>query len=361
LADFTAGGNPFYTVFDIEAGDPYVLNNNIPVTNCVTAPNVLATKSADRTTAVIGETVNYTLSFVNNTSQTFSNATFVDQLPAGMLFTPGSSTVDGVATAPVVNGRRLEFGGLTIAPTQTVSITLSARVVGGAVLGPLTNQAWLEDSTGTRQSNIATATVELQPEPIFDCSDVIGKVYDDINRNSYQDEGEPGLPSVRIVSTDGTIIRTDEFGRYSVPCAALPKDIGSNFTLKVDTRTLPTGYRITTENPRVERLTAGKFAKINFGAALSNVVDIDLTAKAFKTGSVAPSDALDRAIDGLLERIEAKPSSLRLSYVMQSGEEIAGARARLRAVEDMVRKKWRGRGRYKLIIERTVKRLQAGE
>jgi uncharacterized repeat protein (TIGR01451 family) len=361
LADFTAGANPFYTVFDIEAGDPFIFNNNIPLTNCSTVPNVLASKVADRRTAVIGETVNYTLNFVNNTSQTFNNATFVDQLPAGMLFTPGSGIVDGVATAPTVNGRRLGWGGLTIAPAQTITVTLSARVIAGAAIGPLTNQAWLEDSTGTRQSNIATATIELQPEPVFDCSDVIGKVYDDINRNSYQDEGEPGIPAVRLVSTDGTIIRTDEYGRYSVPCAALPRDIGSNYTLKLDTRTLPTGYRVTTENPRVKRLTKGKFAKINFGAALSNVVDIDLTSRAFVSGSVSPSPSLEKAIDGLLDRISTKPSSLRISYVMKSGEDIKGVRARLRAVEDMVRDKWRGRGRYKLIVERTVKRLQAGE
>ena len=361
LADFTATANPFYTVFDVEVGDPYVLNVNIPMKDCASAPNVLATKAADRRTAVIGETVNYTLNFVNNTSQTFNNATFVDLLPAGMLFTPGSGAVDGVATAPAVVGRRLEWGGLTIVPAQTVTVTLAARVVAGAAIGPLTNQAWIEDAAGTRQSNIATATVDLQPEPVFDCSDGIGKVYDDLNRNSYQDEGEPGIPSVRLVSTDGTIIRTDEYGRYSVPCAALPRDIGSNYTLKLDTRTLPTGYRVTTENPRVKRLTKGKFVKINFGAALSNVVDIDLTSKAFMSGRVAPSPSLEKAVEGLLDRIANKPSSLRISYVMEAGEQIEGARARLRTVEDMVRDKWRGRGRYKLIIERTVKRLQGEE
>ena len=359
LADFTAAANPFYTVFDVAAGDPYVLNNNIPLTNCATVPNVLATKTADRRTAVLGETINYTLTFVNNTSQTFTNATFVDVLPAGLLFTPGSGAVDAVAAAPVVAGRRLEWSGLNIAPAQTITVTLSARVIAGAAIGPLTNQAWLEDATGTRQSNIATATVDLQPEPVFDCSDVIGKVFDDRNRNGYQDNAsEPGMPGARLVSTDGTIIRTDEHGRFSVPCAALPRDLGSNYTLKLDTRTLPTGYRVTTENPRVVRLTRGKFAKMNFGVSLTNVVDIDLTTTAFAKGRVAPSAALEQAVDGLLKRISKTPSSLRLSYVMDPGEQVEGARARLRAVEDMIRKKWRGQGRYKLTIERTVKRLQ---
>ena len=78
--------------------------------------------------------------------------------------------------------------------------------------------------------------------------------------------GEPGLPHVRLVTVNGTIITTDDYGRYHVPCAELPAGIGSNFTLKLDERSLPTGYRVTTENPRVVRLTAGGVTKLNFGA-----------------------------------------------------------------------------------------------
>ena len=51
------------------------------------------------------------------------------------------------------------------------------------------------------------------------------------------------------------------------PCAAIPNaDRGSNIIVKLDTRTLPAGYKMTTENPRVVRLTPGKAVKMNFGA-----------------------------------------------------------------------------------------------
>jgi hypothetical protein len=254
-------------------------------------------------------------------------------------------------------------------------------VVAADQFGELTNRTWLQDAAGNRVSNVATADIRVEPEAVFDCSDVIGKVFDDRNRNGYQDgpgtlyepitddsfaagkgkvapvaepdaRTEPGLPGVRLVAPDGTIITTDEFGRYSVPCAALPRDIGSNFMLKLDTRTLPTGYQVTTENPRVIRLTAGKMAKLNFGAALGDVVDIDLTARAFVAGGTQPVQALDRGIDTVLAQIRGTPTALRLTYVLRDGEQAGDGRARLRAVERIIRDRWRGK--YRLLIEKTV-------
>ena len=167
---------------------------------------------------------------------------------------------------------------------------------------------------------------------------------------------EPGIPGVRLVTPDGLLITTDPHGRFSVPCAALPKNIGSNFQLKLDTRTLPSGYRVTTENPRNIRLTAGKIAKMNFGATVGQVVRIDLNASAFVPAKATPSAQLGGAVDGLLQQIATTPSVLRLTYVLETNEGPEAARARLKALENLIRKRWRGTGKYKLIIERTVTR-----
>ncbi len=358
LSDFSAGGNTFYTTFTFEPGDPLIINNNLPLENCQGIPDILATKQADRESAVFGETVNFTLTFTNNTSNVVANMNLVDLLPAGMLYTPNSAAVDAVPTEPTVDGLRLTWSGLTIAPTQTITVTLAARVVANGSYGELINRAFMTDAAGNQLSNTATAVVRIEPEHVFDCADIIGKVYDDRNQNGYQDQGEPGLPGVRLAMVNGYLITTDEYGRYHVPCAELPQDIGSNFTLKLDTRTLPTGYRVTTENPRVIRVTAGKFAKLNFGAALSNVVDVDLTAKAFAADGT-PVAGLVRGVEQLVARIEVTPSVLRLSYIMQD-DDTKLARARLKIVEQLIREKWRGGGRYKLNIERTIKRAAKG-
>ncbi|MFV8556625.1 hypothetical protein ACNQ62_00960 [Sulfitobacter sp. SBS6] len=388
LTDFSAAANPFYTGFNFAPGDPVVINNNIPVTQCAELRDVVATKTADRKTAVFGETVNYTLSFANQTDLPYPAARLVDRLPVGMIYTPGSARLDGVAVEPEVNGRRLEWRA-DLGENETRVLSLSVRVARTGAFGERTNRAHVEDRFGRILSNIAEASVRIDPEHVFDCSDVIGRVFDDRNGNGYQDgpgtlpapiiedsyigdgkfgkldsaprredQTEPGLPGVRLVTPDGLLITTDEHGRYSVPCAALPRNIGSNFMLKLETRTLPTGYRVTTENPRVVRLTAGKFAKLNFGARLGRVVDVDLTAAAFAAGEAEPKPGLSGAIEGLITQIADTPSVLNLTYVLEPGEPSALARERLRAMERLIRQRWRGRGSYKLDIEKTVTRTR---
>src|SRR5690606_25158876 len=83
---------------------------------------------------------------------------------------------------------------------------------------------------------------------------------------------------------NGLSILTDEYGRFNVPCAAMPQAIGSNFMLRLDERTLPSGYRLTTENPRVVRLTQGMITRMDFGANLAPLVRIDLAAGGFVSG-----------------------------------------------------------------------------
>ncbi len=384
LIDSSAGANPFYTSFTIAEGDPMLIGNNIPIRTCEGLTDVVATKTADRRTAVFGETVNYTLSFTNNTQLTIPNARIVDMLPAGLIYTPGSGRVNGVAVEPVVSGRRLEWRNDLAAGATTV-VTLAVRVARTGEFGERTNRTFLEDRFGRTVSNVADAVVRIDPEHVFDCSDVIGRVFTDTNGNGYQDgpgtlrepiiddsyvgngkfgkldrapkredQSEPGIPGVRLVTPDGILITTDEHGRFSVPCAALPRNIGSNFMLKLDTRTLPTGYRVTTENPRVIRLTAGKMAKLNFGARIGNVVDIDLTAAAFVSGRSDPQPALSKGIDGLIAQIATTPSVLHLTYVLGRGEAPQLGRERLRSMEKLIQKRWRGKGKYKLIIDKSV-------
>ncbi|MEL6641169.1 MAG: hypothetical protein AAFP98_07630, partial [Pseudomonadota bacterium] len=220
-------------------------------------------------------------------------------------------------------------------------------------------------------------------EAVFECTDIIGKVFDDRNMNGYQDgliedravsdqsyeggkfglldevtpDGEPGLPNVRLSTPNGTLITTDEFGRYSVPCAALPADIGSNVLLKLDTRTLPTGFFVTTENPRVVRTTPGTISRLNFGATLGNLIEIDLMASAFSQGGTTPSQALAQYTERLMAQIQSTPTVVRLTYYRAS-ENQRTANARLDALEDLIRDRWDGQGRYRLTIERVVRRTQ---
>jgi hypothetical protein len=164
--------------------------------------------------------------------------------------------------------------------------------------------------------------------------------------------GEPGIPGVRLVTPNGTAVTTDDHGRFSLPCAALPRDIGSNFMLRLDERTLPTGYRLTSENPRVVRLTPGMITRMDFGAALSRVVRVGLGAAAFDGTALRPE--LDAGLRRMLTEIAATPSVLRITYQLAPGEDARTGRARARAVESAVRRLWPANGRYALTVETVI-------
>jgi len=335
-----------------------------------------------------GEIVPYTIT-IGNTSPLMSVTTnVVDLMPTGFVYQAGTATVGGVAREPVVNGNRVAFNGVTVGPRAQVTITLSAFVGTSAQPGANTNRARvLNPATGAPLAPEATATVMLEADPVFDCGTVIGRVFDDANQDGYMnwpvksaaltnddtfvgdgkvsrapvatqgDPGEVGLPGVRLVTVRGTIITTDKYGRFHVPCADLPRDIGSNFLLKLDERTLPTGYRLTTENPRVVRLTAGKMTEMNFGASITRLVRLDLSGAAFLTGKDAlkPRPELVEGLRQLVTQIADTPSMLRLTYILGQDSERLG-KQRMRAVEDTLRDLWPGNGRYKLNVETTVQR-----
>ena len=201
-------------------------------------------------------------------------------------------------------------------------------------------------------TNIATATVRIIPDPTFDCPDVIGKVFDDRNANGYQDDGEPGIPGVRLSTVRGLLITTDAEGRFHVPCPEIPNaDRGSNFVLKLDDRTLPTGYRLTTENPRDIRLTAGKLSKLNFGATIHRVIRVELSDAAFEPGSTRLLPEWQKQIDDLPATLDQRPSVVRIAYAR--GQETADlAKDRVAVLSDKIQDQWQAReGRYTLIIE----------
>jgi uncharacterized repeat protein (TIGR01451 family) len=385
--------------YDVADGSPASPNTasvttdriTAPVTGTVSlpssspAPDILADKSITSAGPYqAGSVVDYELTFTNRNTTPEIGLSLIDLLPVGMTYVPDSATYNGAATpAPAQTGRMLTWSPVTLAAGETVTITLSALLLDGA--GSFTNEAYAVDSTGVQVSNSAAATFTVAPEAVFDCGDVIGKVFDDVNGNGYQDapdgnaaisdqtyyadgkfdiapavldqqdNGEPGIAGVKIVTVRGDIITTDEYGRFSVPCALLPGPTGSNFTLKIDERSLPTGFRVNTENPRTMRLTAGIMTEMNFGVSLANLIDIDLLAAAFDAGSTVPNAALIRGVEGLVGQIGQDPSVLRMTYYT-NGESDDVARARLAAVENLIRDRWRGR--YSLRIETTIARVQ---
>jgi len=197
--------------------------------------------------------------------------------------------------------------------------------------------------------------VQVIPDPDFDCTDVIGKVFDDGNLNGRQDKGELGLQGVRVVTVRGLIATTDEYGRFHITCAAVPdEDRGSNFILKLDERSLPTGYRLTTENPRVQRLTRGKMNRFNFGVVIHRVVRIDIADGVFEPNTTEMRMQWIPSIARLLKELKKAPSILRLSYLGDI-ERVGLVKKRLKALKKMITKEWKQSGaEYRLTVETEI-------
>jgi uncharacterized repeat protein (TIGR01451 family) len=301
-----------------------VLNNHIPV-DPVNNDAVKVIKTSPLMSVTKGGLVPYTISIENQLTTALSGIYLNDLLPAGFKYRAGSSVLDGKTVAdPAISGRNAVWS-LPVLPAKvgatTTKVTLSMILLVGAGVaeGEYINQAWGEARlTGIpawRVSNIASASVRVIADTVFDCSDVIGKVFDDKNANGYQDEGEGGIPAVRIITPRGLLITTDAEGRFHVPCADIPQaDRGSNYVMKLDERTLPSGYRLTTENPRDVRLTRGKMEKINFGATIHRVVRLDLNDGAFISGAAELNETYRSQLGSLITVIGQQPSVVRVAY-----------------------------------------------
>ena len=117
--------------------------------------------------------------------------------------------------------------------------------------------------------------------------------------------------------------------------------IGSNFLMKLDTRSLPTGYQLTSENPRDVRLTRGKITKLNFGVSKRHDLRLDLTRDAF-TGGIDLKPKWSSGIGRLVDLLKQGQGSLTIVY--RCGEYAPIVDERLIRVTDLVKARWTKEG-----------------
>jgi uncharacterized repeat protein (TIGR01451 family) len=326
--------------------------NDPTIINVVLTPPNLA-KTAQRTQVSRGDVVPYTIRATNVQGNTF----FIrDIMPPGFQYVAGSATLNGVvAITPAQSGNTLTFTGLTRNEEEaTIEIKLKLIAAVTSKTGRFVNKAEIVDTNSGNVAGRAEAAVTIKEEHVFDCSDIIGRVFDDLNGNGYADDGEPGLPAVRIVTVNGRIITTDDKGRFSVPCADVPEgNIGSNFILKLDPKSLPAGYQLTTENPRMVRVTPGKVVKLNFGAQGTRDVQLDVRKDAFVSNGIDLTPKWTAGLDRLVTIL--KKSKGNLDIVYRCGVYAPIADERLEALEEAIKAKWEEEGSpHKLRINSRV-------
>ncbi len=263
----------YYLSFMLGSGDPDIIHNHIPVDPFISRAELVTLKTTPKRSVTTGDVVPYEITVRNNEGFARSDVSVVDILPPGMKYVAGSARIDGAPAEPQLenSGRRLSWHRQTIPAYSSMTYSLTLVVGAGVTTGERVNTAIaLRGSDGTEISNRATASVQIASNSVFDCSELIGKVFSDYNRDGYQNPGEQGLSGVTLATVNGQLITTDDYGRFHIPCVTTPDiRIGSNFVLKIDPASLPYGWTVTNGNPKTVRLTRGKVSQLNFGAAPS--------------------------------------------------------------------------------------------
>ena len=335
----------FFSLVIDPATSADLVNNHVPI-DPVLQGALVVTKVTPKVNVSRGDLVPYTITVANTLNATLGNIDVRDVLPIGFRYRSDSGSVDGLPVEPRVEGRTLSWTNLSFTAAQTRVFRLVLVVGGGVGEGEYTNTAQAFNAlVGQEVSNLGSAAVRVVPDPTFDCTDIIGKVFDDRNVNGYQDQSEPGIPNVRLATVRGLLVTTDAEGRFHVPCADVPGEIhGSNFLMKLDDRTLPSGYRLTTENPQAVRVTRGKMVKLNFGAAIHRVIRVEVSDEAFSPNGTELAPTWREKLLALTDELDQAPSVIRFAY-RRGGEAENLIEDRFEAMNQLLRQHWKAEHR----------------
>lgn len=225
-------------------------------------------KTANKTTAEVGDFVNYAIKLNNVAAAPLNNTVVHDRLPAGFAYVRGTARLNGVPLADPSGsaGARLQFALGSIAAGSQPVLGYRVRVGAGSQGGDGINTA--QAASGTMQSNLASVRVQVVGGVFSSKAYLIGRVFADCRKddtpqeaqNGVQNIGDPGIPGVRIYLEDGTYAVTDEEGKYSF-YGLSPR----THVAKIDGTTLPTGATLKVTTNRSAMDAASQFADLTHG------------------------------------------------------------------------------------------------
>lgn len=227
-------------------------------------------KEVNKKEVVIGDILTYTVTIENRNTFDVNNVFLEDLIPGGFKYIEDRAILDNRDIPDPTGNRPITFYIGTVSGGQTRVLKYQLIVGSGVALGDYKNKAVAKYADGTIISNRDSETVKVVLDPLFDLGTIVGKVFWDLNGNGIQDPPihhspvvtEDGIPNVNIVMEDGTIVTTDDYGRYHIP-AIIP----GRHVLRIDETTLPQNVVLTTDKVVIIDTTPGIMSKVNFGVA----------------------------------------------------------------------------------------------
>jgi uncharacterized repeat protein (TIGR01451 family) len=279
----------------------YLQGNSLPQgsmslpLNANVSSSVQLNKVANRKQASAGDIITYTIELQNKLDVDQTNIAVLDDLPPGFEYVSGSARWDHdgdadkattnatamVAIEPINidSGDKLQFYlGNILVSSNTVGnykLRYQLRVTTGVNYGVYTNTAVAVSDRGTRTNRSDdmaislsnSADVNIVPDALFELATLMGKVFNDLNGNGWQDPGDLPLPYAKLITSTGQQITTDSHGRYH-----LANLYPGRMLIRLDQRGLPSGSVVVGPSTSVVDIRPGLPAKANFAVQFPDFV-----------------------------------------------------------------------------------------
>ena len=317
--------------FTLAPGDP-ALNLDLPADP--PGGRVSISKTANKNTASIGDIVRYLITVTNSGISPATNIRVNDVMPHGVQYIKGTTFINGALAAdPQVTGARtLVWAPGDIPGGGACEIVYRAVVGPDAHRGDGINRVHAEARSVGKAiaTNIARFKLKITGGVFTSKGTIIGKIFYDRDGDGLQNDkrgtaqtgginisgargevkGEDGVPGVILFLEDGTRVKTDQEGKFSI----LGVRPGTH-VLRLDETTLPKGFEpvsisnrfMGSLNSQFVDIVPGGLFKANFAVKKKQDIKIAGTAKA--TGPEKP----DRAGKASQDNTGVCPGSARQS------------------------------------------------
>jgi uncharacterized repeat protein (TIGR01451 family) len=203
------------------------------------------TKSVDHQRAEIGDVVSYRIEVRNPTVATVTDVIVRDHLPESFHYVPGTARLNvGMAPEqpiePETSGGDLLFHVGDLPSGAAARILYRVRIGANAREGDMENVAIGSGSfpNGEKTETGAASAVVRVGGGVFSTRQVlIGRVFEDVNRNGSFDSKDKPAAGVRIYLTSGQSVITDSQGLYNFPALSDGSQV-----VALDPVTVPSGY-----------------------------------------------------------------------------------------------------------------------
>jgi VCBS repeat-containing protein len=261
------------------------------------------TKDVSQPVVAPGDPVVFSLGIVNTSpTATLTTASLNDTLPAGFSFSAGSATIQylgmsGDATAAQTITPSETSGGLVF-PIGTLGAGDRASIVYSAVVNSDAHPGEAKSSvvgivnllSGKQStSNSAQVSVTVTKGGFTLNQVLIGRVFEDRNRNGKYDSGEPGISNIRVVTSSGQTSTTDSDGQYSLPSLS-----PGSVLVALDPATLPPGYELPPNETRLGGAGQILQTPLGGGGLLRQNFGLIRTGALTSSASSAPASTISR-------------------------------------------------------------------